>query len=127
MEKMGEVLTTQEACDFLKISRPTMLSYFYSGKIAAQKISKGWRVYKGELVRFLVGQKGHFKVQLKDLYILEAISKEERVKVKTDKLTRMVVQKVKQLGPKVVSKIEEGDAWVKISVIEDGFTVLEIE
>ena len=130
MGEMSDVLTTQEACKFLKISRPKMLSYFYSGEIAAKKISKGWRVFRGELVRFILGQKGHFKVRGQDIWVLEALAEKEQKKVKerkVDKLTEMVAQKIKQLGPKIVAKIQDGDAWVKISVIENGFNVLEVE
>lgn len=116
MKGMDEVLTTQEACKFLKISRPTILSYFYSGKIAAEKIGKGWRVYKGEMIRFILGQKGHFKVG-------DNVVKEKRA----GNLAHMIAQKVKQLGPETVAKIQAGDAWVKISVIENGFTILEVE
>ena len=49
-----EVLTTKEACAYLKISRPTyMNNYVYTGKISATKIGKGWKVYRSELNRLM--------------------------------------------------------------------------
>ncbi|CAB1078182.1 hypothetical protein D1AOALGA4SA_5944 [Olavius algarvensis Delta 1 endosymbiont] len=49
------ILNTQEACLYLKISRPTYLKYIATGKIRAQKIGRGWRVFKEELDRFVRG------------------------------------------------------------------------
>jgi len=49
------ILNTQEACLYLKISRPTYLKYIANGKIKAQKIGRGWRVFKEELDRFVRG------------------------------------------------------------------------
>ena len=51
------VLTTCEACQYLRISRPTYLKYIYEGKIRAKKVGKGWKVLKSELDRFLRGEK----------------------------------------------------------------------
>jgi excisionase family DNA binding protein len=48
-------ITTQEACDYLRISRPTYLRYLYSGRIKGTKAGKGWKVLKSELDRFLKG------------------------------------------------------------------------
>jgi len=50
------VLTTQEACDYLRISRPTYLKYLYGGRIKGAKAGKGWKVLKSELNRFLKGE-----------------------------------------------------------------------
>ncbi len=50
------VLTTQEACDYLRISRPTYLKFLYGGKIRGVKAGKGWKVLKSELNRFLSGE-----------------------------------------------------------------------
>ncbi len=47
------VLTTKEAIEFLKISRPTFLKYLRSGRIKAIKAGNGWRVLESELYRFL--------------------------------------------------------------------------
>lgn len=55
------VLTTQEACHYLRISRPTYLKYLYGGRIRGTKAGKGWKVLKSELDRFLKGENGHSK------------------------------------------------------------------
>ena len=47
------VLTTQEAIEYLRISKPTFLKYIRLGKINAVKAGNGWRVHKSELHRFL--------------------------------------------------------------------------
>ena len=52
-EKEDAVLTTQEACNYLRISRPTYLKYIYLGRIKGAKAGKGWKVLKSELDRFL--------------------------------------------------------------------------
>jgi excisionase family DNA binding protein len=55
MPSMDEdvVLTTREAIQYLKISRPTYLKYIHFGRINAIKAGSGWRVLKSELHRFL--------------------------------------------------------------------------
>jgi excisionase family DNA binding protein len=50
------VLITREACDYLRISRPTYVKYLQLGRIKATKAGKGWRVLKTELDRFLKGK-----------------------------------------------------------------------
>jgi len=47
------VLTTGEAIEYLKISKPTFLKYIRVGRIRATKAGKGWRVLQSELYRFL--------------------------------------------------------------------------
>ena len=49
------VLTTEEAIEYLKISKPTFLKYIRLGRIRAIKAGKGWRVLQSELTRFLKG------------------------------------------------------------------------
>ncbi len=51
-----EVLTTNEAIQYLKISKPTFLKYIRLGRIKAIKAGKGWRVLQSELNRFLKGE-----------------------------------------------------------------------
>lgn len=46
------VLNTQQACKYLGVSRPTYMKYIALGQINAQKIGRGWKVYKTELDRF---------------------------------------------------------------------------
>jgi len=50
------VMTTQEACQYLRISRPTYMKYLNSGRIRGTKAGKGWKVLKSELDRFLKGE-----------------------------------------------------------------------
>jgi excisionase family DNA binding protein len=47
------VLTTKEAIQYLKISKPTYLRYIRLGRINAVKAGHGWRVHLSELYRFL--------------------------------------------------------------------------
>ena len=54
-ERESAVLITQEACNYLRISRPTYVKYLHVGKIKGTKAGKGWRVLKSELDRFLKG------------------------------------------------------------------------
>jgi excisionase family DNA binding protein len=50
------VLTTEEATEYLKISKPTYLKYIRLGRIRAIKAGKGWRILHSELNRFLRGE-----------------------------------------------------------------------
>jgi excisionase family DNA binding protein len=50
------VLTTDDAIEYLKISKPTFLKYIRLGRIRAIKAGKGWRVLQSELYRFLRGK-----------------------------------------------------------------------
>jgi len=54
-EKGDTTLTCQQACDYLRISRPTYLKYLHMGRIKVTKVGRGWRVLKSELDRFLKG------------------------------------------------------------------------
>jgi len=47
------VLTTKEAIEYLRISRPTFLKYIRLGRIRATKAGNGWRIHQAELYRFL--------------------------------------------------------------------------
>lgn len=51
-----QVMTTEDAIDYLKISKPTFLKYIHIGRIKATKAGKGWRVLLSELNRFLKGE-----------------------------------------------------------------------
>ena len=50
------ILNTKEACEYLKISRPTFLKYIAAGKIKARKIGNGWKVFKTDLDRIVRGE-----------------------------------------------------------------------
>jgi excisionase family DNA binding protein len=49
------VLTTDEATNYLKVSKPTLLKHVRLGKIKAAKVGRGWRFLQSELYRFLRG------------------------------------------------------------------------
>ena len=57
-EKGDTTLTSQEACDYLRISKRTYLKHLHTGRIKATKVGRGWRVLKLELDRFLKGDNG---------------------------------------------------------------------
>ena len=50
------VMTSGEAIEYLKISKPTFLKYVHHGKLRAIKAGKGWRILLSELNRFLKGE-----------------------------------------------------------------------
>jgi excisionase family DNA binding protein len=47
------VLDTNEACRYLKISKPTLLKYIREGLVPAGKVGKGWRILKSDLDIFI--------------------------------------------------------------------------
>jgi excisionase family DNA binding protein len=51
-----DIFTTEEACRYLKVSRPTYMKCIASGKIRAKKVGRGWRALKSELNRFLCAE-----------------------------------------------------------------------
>ncbi|NIO06401.1 MAG: excisionase family DNA-binding protein [Proteobacteria bacterium] len=53
MREKDEVLTTQEACKYLRISRPTFLKLVHTNQIKARKVGKGWKVLRSELFAYL--------------------------------------------------------------------------
>jgi excisionase family DNA binding protein len=55
-EREDAVLTSREACDYLRISRPTYVKYLHTGRIKGAKAGKGWKVLKSELDQFLEGE-----------------------------------------------------------------------
>jgi excisionase family DNA binding protein len=48
-KRANEVLTTGEACKFLKISKPTFLKLIHTDQIQARKVGKGWKLLRSEL------------------------------------------------------------------------------
>jgi excisionase family DNA binding protein len=58
MMETDPVLTTNQAIEYLKISKPTFLKYIRIGRIRAVKAGKGWRILESELHRFLTGKTG---------------------------------------------------------------------
>ncbi len=63
MKGRNEVLTTEEACKYLRISRPTFLKLVHSDQIRARKVGKGWKVLKSELQAYLkIDEKRDFEM-----------------------------------------------------------------
>jgi excisionase family DNA binding protein len=54
-DREDRVLTTQESCAYLRITKPTYFKYIREGRISATKAGKGWKVLKSELERFIRG------------------------------------------------------------------------
>ena len=52
-EKENEVLTTKEACEYLRISKPTFFNLIHKNQIKAKKVGRAWRVLRSELKGFL--------------------------------------------------------------------------
>lgn len=63
--ELPEVLTTPEACRFLRIDKRTYYTLIESGRIKAQMLGRGYKVLKKTLVEFLEagssGRRGHRK------------------------------------------------------------------
>ena len=57
LTERDSVLTTDEAMEYLRISKPTFLKYIHVGRLGAIKAGKGWRILQSELYRFLKGEK----------------------------------------------------------------------
>ena len=58
VKRAKEVLTTKEACRYLRISRPTFLKLVYTNEIKARKVGRGWKVLKAELRTYLEQGRG---------------------------------------------------------------------
>jgi len=48
-----ELLTTEEVCDILGITRPTFYKLVDSGKLKAKRIGRGYKVLKENLIEYL--------------------------------------------------------------------------
>jgi excisionase family DNA binding protein len=54
MNRYDEVLTINEACEFLRISRPTLLRLLKNGSIRGFRIGKRvWRIRRSELEEYI--------------------------------------------------------------------------
>jgi excisionase family DNA binding protein len=51
------VLTTQEAAEYLRVSKATILRWCNAGKLPAFRIGRGWRINVAELDKIMLGQK----------------------------------------------------------------------
>jgi len=51
--KPSDVLTADEAADYLRVSRKTLYRLVSAGKIPGQKVGRSWRFRRADLVAFL--------------------------------------------------------------------------
>jgi excisionase family DNA binding protein len=70
------VLTTNEAIEYLRISKPTFLKLIHKGNIKAVWAGKGWRILQSELYRFLKGEETYAEKQYTSVQIAAAQRKE---------------------------------------------------
>ena len=56
--KDDNVLTTDEAAKYLKISKATLLNHIRERKIKAKKVGRSWRVLQSEIYQFLKEEEG---------------------------------------------------------------------
>lgn len=53
VKRKDEVLTTKEACRYLRISRPTFLRLVRTSQIKARKVGRGWKVLMSEIQAYM--------------------------------------------------------------------------
>lgn len=53
----SEILTAEEASEFLKVSTKTLLRLARDGDLPAQKVGRAWRFSRIELLTFVSGTK----------------------------------------------------------------------
>ena len=53
MQYQDEILTSEEASEFLKVSNKTILRLARDGALPAQKIGRAWRFCRSELVAYV--------------------------------------------------------------------------
>lgn len=51
-----EVLTFSEACEFLRLSKPTLRKCVAQGKIQGRRVGRDWRFLRSELEAYLKGK-----------------------------------------------------------------------
>jgi excisionase family DNA binding protein len=68
MEQLGQVLTLEEACAYLKIPKSSLYKLAKAGRIPCQKVGRHWRFSREAVDRWLAreqsdqsGAKDHFE------------------------------------------------------------------
>ncbi len=67
VDPTAEVLTTEEVCKLLKISRQTIYKLVEQGKLPGTKVGQSYKFLKSELIEFL---KGSAAREMKELKLL---------------------------------------------------------
>ena len=52
------ILTADEAAQYLKVSKTTLLNHIRQRKIKAKKVGRSWRFLQSELYQFVKGDEG---------------------------------------------------------------------
>ena len=58
---MGEILTTRELSEYLKLTKVTVYKYVNEGKIPGFKVGSRWRFDKDKIDKLLVSKEGESK------------------------------------------------------------------
>lgn len=74
---MKEILSVAEACDFLRVSKPTLYRYLRTGIIPALKVGGAWRFHKELLGKWIESQ------------ITEGTAARKRISIKKTMLRRI--------------------------------------
>ncbi|NGX45783.1 MAG: hypothetical protein K940chlam2_00963 [Chlamydiae bacterium] len=53
---MADVLDTEQACEYLKIAKPTLYKHVRIGAIPAFKMGRVWRFHKASLEKWIEGK-----------------------------------------------------------------------
>jgi len=56
MTEDAEVLTTEEAADFLRVSTKTILTLARQGDLPGEKVGRAWRFLRAELLEYVRGR-----------------------------------------------------------------------
>ncbi len=51
-----EIMTVKELCDYLRLSKKTILRILKAGQIPARKVGGSWRILKSEVDKYLKGE-----------------------------------------------------------------------
>jgi excisionase family DNA binding protein len=54
--ELADVLTAEEAADYLRVSLKTLYRLVAAGQVPGQKVGRSWRFRKADLVAFLQGR-----------------------------------------------------------------------
>lgn len=63
----GLVLTTQEAADFLGVSRPTLVKVLEEGVVPFERLNRHWRVRLADLLSYLSRRRQERRAALNEL------------------------------------------------------------
>jgi len=53
LSKYPDILTTEDVCDLLKVSKHTVYKLIQTGELKARKVAGHYRIQKAELVNFI--------------------------------------------------------------------------